>query len=254
MKGATVLFAVAISSGARVVSAQPQAVVEPHARAESSPAAATSDFQKNMLVSDEQGLRRTSIEEESALDNKVELCRRHLATVEASAAEAGDSTGEGDGRTLSLLGGALRGKPSLAASTTATAVRKPIDIDRRMLSEYGRQLEEANMGRMEEKRKLNVERTLFEVIYDFPECRCLEVEDCMNFIQKEHYNGNVPSYETRLVRNYDQVSGQAGILAKYGRPFHFSLDLSCSVQYILTICHMLVFPPFSHARRTTITR
>ena len=200
------LFAAAISSGACVVSAQPQAVLEPHAHAESSQAA-TSDFQTNMPMPDAQGLRRTSIEEESPLDNKVELCRRHLATVEASAAAVGDdSTGETGGRTLSLLGGALRGKPSAAASTTATATRKPIDIDRRMLSEYGRQLEEANIGGMEEKRKLNAQRSLFEVLFDFPECRCLEVEDCMSFIQKEHYNNNVPSFEARLVRNYDQVS------------------------------------------------
>ena len=165
-----------------------------------------------MPLPDEQGLRRTSIEEESPLDNKVELCRRHLATVEASAAAVGDdSTGETGGRTLSLFGGALRGKPSAAASTTATATRKRIDIDRRMLSEYGRQLEEANIGGMEEKRKLNAQRSLFEVLFDFPECRCLEVEDCMSFIQKEHYNNNVPSFEARLVRNYDQVSGVLAI-------------------------------------------
>lgn len=205
MKGPTLFVAAAFSGGAKIISAQPQVVFEAHAHAESSPAAA-SDFQTNMPMPDKQGLRRTSIEEESALDNKVELCRRHLATVEASAAEAGGANGEPGGRTLSLLGGALRGKPSAATSTTTTAARKPIEIDRRMLSEYGRQLEEVSMGGMEEKRKLNnAQRSLFEVLYDFPECRCLEVEDCMSFIQKEHYNNNVPAFEARLVRNYDQV-------------------------------------------------
>lgn len=207
MKGAALLVFASLSGRAPVVSAQPQVVLDQqqpivHSHFESSPA---SDFQKNMPMPDAQGLRRTSIEEESALDNKVELCRRHLAAVEASAAAADESTGEPGGRTLSLLGGALRGKPSAAASTTTRAARKPIKIDRRMLSEYGRQLEEVSLGGMEEKRKLNAQRSLFEVLFDFPECRCLEVEDCMSFIQKEHYNNNVPSFEARLVRNYDQV-------------------------------------------------
>lgn len=208
------LAAAALAGGARVASAQPQAAhdqpIMHSIHAQSSPAT-TSDFQKT-IVPDEQGLRRTLIEEESLLDNKIELCRRHLATVEASAAaEADDAMGETDGRSLSLLGGALRGKPSAAAGNAATASRKPIQIDRRMLSECGRQLEEANIGRvdgsgMDEKRKLNAQRSLFEVLYDFPECRCLEVEDCMSFIQKEHYNNDVPQFEARLVRNYDQVS------------------------------------------------
>ena len=234
-KLSTLFAAAALAGGARVASAQPQAVhdqpiMHSHHHAQSSPAA-TSDFQKTIMPN-EQGLRRTSIEEESPLDNKVELCRRHLATVEASAAaETDEEMGETDGRTLSLLGGALRGKPSAAASNTATASRKPIQIDRRMLSEYGRQLEEANIGRvdgsgMDEKRKLNAQRSLFEVLYDFPECRCLEVEDCMSFIQKEHYNNDVPQFEARLVRNYDQV----------GEEVELVLTLSCLLH---TYSHIL---------------
>ena len=245
MKMAAVLATSFLSCGIAVVSAQPPAnlgqpnqLVVDAARVESS--ASLSDPLRSSA-----GYRRVSTieEDETMLTNKVEVCRHHLATIEASAAEA--DTEESEGRALRLLGGALRGKPSAAASTGTTAAKKPPQVDRRMLSEYGRQLEEVSRDRLdgnglEQKRNLNHQRELFEVLFDFPgetifgsvfarhrylyltinivshfflsfslkECRCLEVEDCMSFIQKEHYNnqngGPAPEFQPRLIRNYDQ--------------------------------------------------
>lgn len=246
IKTVAVLATVVLSFGIAVASAQPQAILDQPeqlgvdaAHAESS--ASLSDPNRSSA-----GYRRAMVE--TMLDNKVEVCRRHLATFEASAAEA--DAYEPDGRVLSLFGGALRGKPSAAAKTGTTEAKKPPQIDRRMLSEYGRQLEEVSRDRLEgndleNKRKLNHQRELFEVLFEFPgetifgsflvmldtpapwsisvshdyflrfflpvslkECRCLEVEDCMSFIQKEHYNnqngGPAPDFQPRLIRNYDQ--------------------------------------------------
>lgn len=209
IKTVAVLATAVLSFGIAVASAQPQAILDQPeelgvdaAHAESS--ASLSDPNRSSA-----GYRRAMVE--TMLDNKVEVCRRHLATFEASAAEA--DAYEPDGRVLSLFGGALRGKPSAAAKTGTTAAKKPPQIDRRMLSEYGRQLEEVSRDRLEgndldNKRKLNHQRELFEVLFEFPECRCLEVEDCMSFIQKEHYNnqngGPAPDFQPRLIRNYDQ--------------------------------------------------